>query len=685
MSSMLRASSVVLLLGSALVSTPARCQDGASYPPRGQDGGVSIPVVQGTSSAPRPVGSSAGSEWDQARARLVQSQRGGVGQAIERWKSLSTTNRFGFSDYAGFILSYPGFPEEEKLRGYAEAALEREAVSPQQVVSFFDRHPPLSNPARARYALALASLRRPEASRVALEAWRGGPMSDAAERYIFSTYANQITPADHDERMDALLWAGQSTLAQRQAVYVSPSGRADYFARLGMINGTAPGTLGLPVSGEAMRDIGYVYNRVRQMRRAGDNYGAAQLLATRPQATRPARDATKWVGELLSVARGSDGGTAVRIASSIDDGFAPGADISRMAFKLRDDYTSLMWLGGTTALWQLGDAARAAPLFYRYGAAAQTPQTRSKGFYWAGRALAQRGDASNANRYFELAAAYPDHFYGMLALERLGRSLPTFDTAPARAPSAAERAAFLNRPITAAVREVAHGAEWRTTVRFFRAIAGQAESETEYQMVAELAQSLGRRDLGVILGQEARTDGFSAFHRTSFPMMPTPPGTNWTMVHAITRQESQFAMNAVSHAGARGLMQLMPGTAREQAGKIGLSYDMSSLISDANYNIRLGDGYFARMMDYYGGSYPLAVGAYNAGPGNVNKWLRANGDPRQGNIDWVQWIEKIPITETRNYVQRVLENAVVYEAMHPQKAGGGTRSLSRFLGKRTPG
>src|SRR5690606_20975733 len=118
--------------------------------------------------------------------------------------------------------------------------------------------------------------------------------------------------------------------------------------------------------------------------------------------------------------------------------------------------------------------------------------------------------------------------------------------------------------------------------------------------------------------------------------------------------ESQFAQNAISHAGARGLMQLMPGTAREQAGKIGLSYDTGALMSDASYNIRLGDGYFGRMMDYYGGAYPLAVGAYNAGPGNVNKWLRANGDPRRSGIDWVEWIEKIPIYETKNYVQRVL-------------------------------
>ena len=145
-------------------------------------------------------------------------------------------------------------------------------------------------------------------------------------------------------------------------------------------------------------------------------------------------------------------------------------------------------------------------------------------------------------------------------------------------------------------------------------------------------------------------------------------------------------MNAISHAGARGLMQLMPMTAREQAGKMGLSYEGQALTTDAGYNMLLGDGYFRRMLDYYGGSYPLAVAAYNAGAGNVNKWLRANGDPRTGAVDWVEWVEKIPVSETRNYVQRVLENAVVYEAMNPARAGyRGPNPLSHFLGKRYPG
>ncbi|MFA7601369.1 MAG: lytic transglycosylase domain-containing protein [Novosphingobium sp.] len=653
MSSM-RASSLLLVLFMALSSAPARCQDG--------------------------------SEWDRARQQLIASQRGSISQAIDRWRVLSANGLMRFDDYAQFLQTYPGFPDEEKIRGYAEKALDRDSPDLNRLVAYFDRFPPLTNPARARYALALAALQRPEARGVGLAAWRGGPMSDAAEAALFQQLAARLTADDHDTRMDALLWAGAPEAAARQMTYVSPAARPGFMARLALLQGSSPASLGLPVPGDALRDPGYIYASVRQARRAGNAPAAVQLLATRPPARTPPLDAEKWIAELLSAARSADAASAVRIAASIDDTFPPGTDVSTKSYRIRDDYTSLMWLGGTKALSSLGNATSAAPLFYRYGAAAQTPQTRAKGFYWAGRAASRAGDAAGANRYFEMAAAHPTAFYGMLALERLGRPIPSLAGAAARKPNAAERAAFMARPITAAVREVARDADWRTTVRFFREISNQAESEADHQLVAELANSLGRRDLGVILGQAAHSEGMSNFQQVAYPLIPAPPGSDWTMVHAISRQESQFSMNAVSHAGARGLMQLMPGTAREQAGKIGLSYSASALMTDASYNMRLGDSYFARMMDFFGGSYPLAVAAYNAGPGNVLKFLRSNGDPRRGSIDWIDWIEKIPLTETRNYVQRVLENAVIYEAMNPTRARyTGPAPLSHFLGKHSPG
>jgi soluble lytic murein transglycosylase len=627
-----------------------------------------------------------GSEWDRARAQLIASQRSSMGYAIQRWKLLTSSDRFSFGDYAGFLAANPGFPMEAKLRGYAEQALNRESPHPASIAAFFDRNPPLSNVARGRHAAALSALRRPEARAAGLAAWRGGSLAPASEAVLFSMYGAGLTPADHDARMNALLWAGDVGGASRQIAYVSPAARAPFMERLAMLQGSAPGSLGMPSSGNYLGDAGYVFNRVRLARRSGNMPEAVRLLATRPLARVPPLNTESWIAELLAVAKGADNASAVRIAASVDDAFPAGTDVSRESFRLRDDYTSLVWLGGTRALWNLGDAGRAAPLFYRYVAAAQTPPTRAKGFYWAGRASAQSGDQPRASRYFELAAAYPETFYGMLALERLGRPLPAFDNMPRRLPTAAERAAFNARPLTLAVREVARDSDWPTAVRFFREIADSAKSETDHVLVAELAREIGRRDLGVILGQAAHADGYGNFQRIAFPLVPVPPGTNWTMVHALARQESQFAQNAVSHAGARGLMQLMPGTAREQAGKIGLSYDAGSLISDRSYNIRLGDSYFARMMRYYSGCYPLAVGAYNAGPGNVNRWLAANGDPRHGRIDWVTWIERIPIYETRNYIQRVLENAVVYEAMNPAKASyRGANPLSYFLRKHTPG
>ena len=624
-----------------------------------------------------------GRQWDQARTALQALPPGNMVQAVARWKMLTGNARFTFFDYSSFLLSYPGLPEQDKLRGYAEAALDREAVDARQVAAYFDRFPPLTNSGRAIYAISLYALGRPQAAEVARAAWRGGAMSDTAEATLLSRIGPSLTLDDHDARMDALLWSGSADQASREFVYTSPARRAGFAARQAMAQGTDPGPVALP---DLQRDAGYVYNRSRYLRTHGQTSGAASLLAMRPRATAPPREPRKWVAELLAVARGTDAGSAVRIAAGSDDMFAPSTDVSRQSFAIRDDYTSLMWLGGTKALGSLSDGRRAAPLFYRYGTAARTPQTRSKGFYWAGRASAQAGDQSEAARYFQLAAQYPDQYYGMLALERLGLPLPPFNGAPGMAPTAAERAAFNARPITQAVREVARESDWPTAVRFFREISDQAETEADHVLVADLARELGRRDLGVILGQSAQGDGLGNFQRIAFPLIPAPQGSDWTMIHAISRQESQFAMNAISHAGARGLMQLMPGTAREQAGKLGLAYDAQALTIDAGYNLTLGGSFFGRMMDYFGGSYPLAVAAYNAGAGNVNKWLRLNGDPRNGSIDWVEWVEKIPIPETRNYVQRVLENAVVYEAMNPGRASyKGPNPLSHFLGKRYPG
>ncbi|MBE5073079.1 lytic transglycosylase domain-containing protein [Erythrobacteraceae bacterium E2-1 Yellow Sea] len=627
-----------------------------------------------------PLASEEMTAADQARVQMVAQQPRQMGQAIDRWQFLVGNDRLSFTDYAGFVLAYPGFPQESRLRTRAEDALDNEAPSTEAMVGFFDRNPPLTNSGRARYALALSAMGRPEAADMARQAWRGGEMSGTAEAYISGLYGSRFTQDDHDTRMDALLWHSDAEGARRQLSKVSPARRKLFAARLQLVENAIPAGEQLEIEREDLSDPGLAYNLARHYRKNQKLPQAIDTLTSHPRFTSLPFDAEDMISEMLVIARGSGSQPAARIAASADQLFEPATDISQLAYKLRDDYTSLMWLGGTKALWNLGDGKQAAPLFYRYGAAARTPQTRSKGFYWAGLASQRAGDNSEARRYWEMAAEYPDRFYGMLALEKLGRPIPALTGRAAEQITQEQRAAFNEAPLTKAVREVAKGASWRTGIQFYRAISDQAESKAEHLMVADLAAQTGRRDLAVNLADSAQEHGYDGFTAIGYPVMETPPGTYWTMVHAITRQESQFAQNAISHAGARGLMQLMPGTAREQAGKLGMNYMSADLIDSPSYNVQLGSAYFERMLSYYNGSYPLAVAAYNAGPGNVNKWLRANGDPRTGAVDWLNWIEQIPIYETKNYVQRVLENAAVYEQLYPDKAPyGKPRQVSSFL------
>ena len=615
-------------------------------------------------------------DWDTARAQLVAQGPGRMASEIARWEQLTATPRLSFNDYATFLLRNPGFPQSDQLRGYAEGRLREEFAAPEQLVAFFGTYPPVTNFAKAHYALALAAADPEKARLYAREAWTGGQMAETAEAAIVALHGTSFTQADQDARMDALLWQRDEDAARRQYLRVSPDKAPLFAARLAIIDG-GDGATTDPL---ATSDAGYLYNRSRELRQEGRPDEAVTLLANRPPLAGLPFDQTAWVNEQLAVARLADARSAVVIASKIDEAFEPVADISAKTYRLRDDYTSLVWLGGTRALWDLGDGARAAPLFYRYGAAARTPQTRSKGFFWAGNAAAKAGDATEATRYYEMAAQYPDRFYGELALQRLGRAMPAFGAAPEGTILPEERAAFDIAPLTLAVTEVARDAPWSTGIRFYRAIADQAETMGDHLLVAELARRIGRRDLAVNLADSAAAHGLDGFTRIGFPRLETPPGVNWTLVHAIARQESQFAQNAVSHAGARGLMQLMPATAQEEAGKAGMQYLSASLIEDQGYNMQLGNNHIERLLARYDGSYPLAFAAYNAGPGNVNKWLAQNGDPRTGAVSWIDWIERIPIFETKNYVTRVIENAVVYEHLYPEhNPYGHARDVEDFL------
>jgi soluble lytic murein transglycosylase len=614
--------------------------------------------------------------------------------ALSEWRRLQQSDRYAFSDYANFLLAHPGWPGETSRRAAAETILPTGGETPALVIRFFERFPPTTAAGRVRFAEALAvSGRRAEAEEQARRAWRAGSLRAFDESSLMTGFAGAIGPADHDARMDALLWQDARVTAARQLGLTSPQNRALFDARLALrSNAPDAATKAAAVEALGSRDAGFIADRASWYRNSGASGSARSLLARPRSLTALPGNVEKWYEVLLTNARAaeSDGqfSLAYDIASKVDDALPPGTDVSDLSLGIRDDYTSLVWLAGTVALQKLRRPADAVTMFDRYSRGSRTPTTQSKGLYWAGRAAEAAGQQPTAQAYYSRAAAFSDLYYGQLAAERTGRALKGPPPVDARAATPAGRAAFYNREVVRAAQMLGTTGQWQDQGLFLRQIAADATSAEDHILATELSRTIGRPDLGVMVGRSALQNGLSDYTVAGYPSVAVPAGEEgyFTIIHAIARQESQFDRTAVSRAGARGLMQLMPGTAREQSGKLGLGYNQSALISDTDYNIRLGSSYFQRMLNYYGGSYPLAVAAYNAGPGNVNKWLRAYGDPRTHGVDILDWVEAIPIFETKNYVQRVLENAVVYDLLHPQRARSrGPAHLSWYLGKSRPG
>lgn len=616
-----------------------------------------------------------------------------LASSIAEWKSLQQSSSYGFDSYARFLLAHPGWPAETAMRRMAEKSLDSGGWSPSTVVAFFRRFPALTGAGKTRFAEALAATgQQSEAASAARTAWVSGTLSSVDETKILTNFASALSPADHDARMDMLLWQGATASAQRQLMLTSPARQSVFAARLAFRT-SAPdaGDRLIATQVYGASDPGWVADRATWYRNTGASFSARNALAQRSALSVTPGSPEEWFEVLLTNARAAanDGQNSVAydIARQLGDAYPAGTDVSTRPYGERDDYTSLAWLAGRTALKQLGRPGDAVPLFLNYAAASRTPTTQSKGFYWAGRAAEAAGRRGEADGYYARAAAFHDLFYGQLAAERIGQPLVAPGDPVLRPVDPSTRAAFYARETVRAAQYLGTVGNWEDQTAFVRQIALDAKSDSDHVLATELSRTLGRPDLGVMVGRSALQNGLSEYSTVGFPNVRVPVASqnDWTMIHAIARQESQFDRAAISHAGARGLMQLMPGTARDQSTKLGLAYNAAALTSDTDYNIMVGSTYFRHIYDLYG-SYPLAVAAYNAGPGNVNKWLRANGDPRTPGVDMLDWIEAIPIYETRNYVQRVLENAVVYDLMNPARSrSSGNNRISWYLGKSTPG
>jgi len=641
-------------------------------------------------SLPLLLGAATASSAQYTNYAPADASSSSVSYSIGDWRRLRQSSGYAFADYARFLIANPNWPEESKLRLWAEKAM-RPGENANTVLSFFGTKPPTTGNGFARLADAYAATGRSgEALAAARGAWSEADLGTDDEQAILARYGSSFASTDHDRRADSLLFAKKPDDAVRVYSLTTPERRAAFAARIAMQRqGDDAEALYQPVLGQVTSDAGLLMDRARYLRAKGYTQAARDLAARQHEFKYRPADPERFFEMLLllanEAAQDRQWSTAYNIAMHLSDALPPGTDIGQQSLAIRDDYTSLTWLAGSIALDRLNRPASAIAMYDAYARGGRSLQVQSKGYYWAGRAALAAGQVQQATSYFQRAAAYPDLFYGQLALERLGRSV----TAPqasvaAMTASPAQRSAFASNRLVQAIRVMQQNGTAAERTQFVRALAESLDSDADRGLAVELGQQLGRQDLPVWVSRMARIKGSPFYVRQAYPTFATSVSPSvWSLSHGITRQESSFDPYAVSHAGARGMMQLMTGTAREQAGKLGVDYDGYRLTSDPNYNVMIGSAYFQRMLNTWNGSVPLAVASYNAGSGNVAKWVARYGDPR-GQVDMLKWIEAIPFVETKGYVQRVIENSVVYDSMRGTSSPQTTLHVSRYLGKDRP-
>jgi soluble lytic murein transglycosylase len=597
---------------------------------------------------------------DEQRAISDPAARKLVEWAILR----SDNNDADFPRYAAFIAANPSWPAIGALRRRAEAMLWVENVEPAKVRAFFAKEPPLT--ARGRFALARALIAhgdRAGAQGYVREAWRNESFGPDLEDDAMEAFGNLITTADHKARMDMRLYAEDVESAMRSAGRAGGNAPTIAKARIAVIKkaGNAKALLDA-VPPEAKQDVGYIFSSAQWLRRADRAAEAAALVLSVPRDASAAIDSDQWWIERRLIARklldDKDAKTAYQVARNA-------AVPSRENYRVEHQFTA-----GWIALRFLNDPATAQTHFSKIAQGISNPISLARASYWQGRAAEAMGRQQEARAHYQAAAHYPTAYYGQIARAKLGMKDLVLRSPPER-----------------------HGAAQNEVVRAIDLLYAVGERDLVAGMLADLGER-AQQDASVLaalgdvatrnkdaratllLGKGALGRGLPLDHY-AFPVIGIPeyktvgPAIDLPTVYAIARQESTFNQRTLSTAKAMGLMQVTPEAGRYVAKKFNVSFDAKKLMADPVYNVQLGAAELGDLIADYRGSYILSFAGYNAGRGRVRDWVERFGDPRDPNVDPIDWVERIPFSETRNYVQRVLENLQVYRV----RFGGGTKLL----------
>jgi soluble lytic murein transglycosylase len=584
-----------------------------------------------------------------------------------------------FSRYAAFIAANPEWPSAALLRRRAEARLWQERSDAARVRGFTG-----DQPVSARGKLALARIMlgegdRDGAGRLVRDAWRSEELSERVEAEALDMFRDLLTNEDHRARMDRRIGAKDSAGATRAAKLLGSDALAIVKACAAVTGkaNKAPDMLGA-VATEARQDLGYTLCRIQWMLAQNKIDDAARVMLAAAPETMAQQDTDQWWRERRSLAR-----------KLMDQGkFLAAYQVIRPAAAPANEYyrADVHFMCGWIALRYLDEPASAREHFAHIDDGAANPIVLARANYWRGRAAEALGDKDAMKAGYEAAARYPTAYYGQLARARLGR-----DGIELRAPSPTLASADGAAPVDERVRaaEMLYEIGERDVVLYF--VADLGEQSADVAVLEALGKLTGRRnDARAMLqvGKPALGRGLALDHY-AFPIIGIPqhtqiaPEIERSVIYSVARTESAFDQRDRSSANAVGLMQVTPEAGRDTAKRFKVGYDWDRMVSDPVYNTQMGAGELSALLSEYKGNHIMTFAGYNAGRGRVRDWLKAFGDPRDPKVDPVDWVERIPLSETRNYVQRVMENLLVYRVRFEDGTAVAAKSEQRVVTQET--
>jgi soluble lytic murein transglycosylase len=601
--------------------------------------------------------------WADARA-AVASFRNPLLDRYIAWSILRVAPRTdaSFADTWRFLREQPDWPEPEVLRRQAEERIGPETPAT-EVVRYFTAFPPLTSTGHMRRLEAASAAAPGDVTRFARDTWQNATLRGSDENDFLNRYAQHLTGPDQVARFDRIFREGRHQVARDLVPKLPPDYQPVANARLAMAAKAADaGTLLKALSPARLAEPQLRFERMQWIRRTGTLDEAKVALAGQI----PNQTDAWWnernvvVRELLAANRPADA-----YAVAINHGLTKGVGFAEAEF-----------LAGWIALRQLKKPADALKHFSTLYDGVSTDISRSRGAYWLGRTYESVKQTKDANDWYTRAAGFGQTFYGQLAARKLSGVSPKLPVDPV--PTEAEKQALAGRELATMARYLGQTGDYDRARPFLLRLARAITAPGEVALLSQLALDLKRPDVGLTVARRGAENGVVLFD-AAFPIVDLGPtgSVERSLALALTKQESSFNAGAVSTSGALGLMQLLPGTARDVAGRLKVPFIQDKLTRDPAYNVQLGSQYLGEMLQRFGGSYEIAAAAYNAGPNRVARWLEAGNDPRTGKIDMVDWIEMIPFRETRNYVQRIMEGVNVYR----DRLNGQFRSVPPATGR----